>query len=186
MRFTTAAATVALAGAAVAVPGGDPRVAGAVAVGTGVLLWGHRPLRSFLAGTLTGARTPAPGEDPAGRFAAMSGPDFEEHVATVARGAGLPVIMTPATGDWGVDLIVGRRPNRIAVQCKRYSRPVGPGAVQEVVTGAPMQDCAHTMVVSNQGFTPAARRLAEQHDTTLVGGPELARLGRIFTTLTAG
>ena len=31
---------------------------------------------------------------------------------------------------------VGHRPNRLAVQCKRLSRPVGAGAVQEVVAGA--------------------------------------------------
>lgn len=186
MRLSTALAVAAVAGAAIAVPGGDPRVAAAVAVAAVALLTAHRPLARFLAGAVAGARTPGPGEDPADRFAAMSGAEFEEHVAAVARGTGLPVIMTPVTGDWGVDLIVGRRPNRIAVQCKRYSRPVGPGAVQEVVAGAPMQDCARTMVVSNQGFTPAARRLAEQHETTLVSGPELTRLGRILTTLAAG
>ena len=93
------------------------------------------------------------------------------------RGSGRPVIMTPLTGDWGVDLIVGRRPNRLAIQCKRQSRPVGTSAVQEVVAGAPMQDCTQTMVVTNNDFTPAARRLAELHGCVLVGGEELTRLG---------
>jgi restriction system protein len=81
-----------------------------------------------------------------------------------------------------VDLIVGHRPNRLAIQCKRYSRPIGPGAVQEVVAGAPMQDCTRTMVVSNQEFTPAARRLAELHGCTLVGGTELVRLRSAIRT----
>ena len=84
----------------------------------------------------------------------------------------------------GVDLIVGHRPNRLAIQCKRLSRPVGPGAVQEVVAGAPMQDCAATMVVSNQPFTPAARRLAELHGCELVGGSELPRLRSVIRRLT--
>jgi restriction system protein len=127
----------------------------------------------FLLGTLTGARTPGAREQPT---AAMSGTEFEDHVARVARSCGVPVIMTPLSGDWGVDLIVGHRPNRLAIQCKRYSRPIGPGAVQEVVAGAPMQECTRTMVVSNQEFTPAARRLAELHGCALVGGPDLARL----------
>ncbi len=92
--------------------------------------------------------------------------------------------MTPLTGDWGVDLIVGWRPNRVAIQCKRQARPVGAGAVQEVVAGAPMQDCTRTMVVTNHDFTPAARKLAERHGCVLVGGADLTQLGRTIRRLT--
>nr|WP_197382249.1 restriction endonuclease [Mycolicibacterium mengxianglii] len=127
----------------------------------------------FIAGALRGAATPSAREHPT---EAMSGTEFEDYVAGIARSCGVPVIMTPLTGDWGVDLILGRRPDRVAVQCKRLGRPVGPGAVQEVVAGAPMQDCSRTMVVSNQEFTPAARRLADLHGCVLVGGAELPRL----------
>ena len=133
-------------------------------------------LPMFVWGVWAGARTPSRREDAAGRAEVMSGTQFEDYVAGVARGCGLSVIMTPLSGDWGVDLIVGTRPNRLAIQCKRLSRPVGPGAVQEVVAGAPMQDCTHTMVVTNNEFTPAARKLAELHDCTLVSGTELTRL----------
>jgi restriction system protein len=55
--------------------------------------------------------------------------------------------------------------------------------VQEVVAGATMHDCAHTMVVTNHGFTPAARTLAEQHGCVLVGGDELTRLGSTIRLL---
>lgn len=131
----------------------------------------------FLLGAVIGARTPGPRENAA---AEMSGLEFEDYVARVARSCRLPVIMTPLSGDWGVDLIVGRRPHRIAIQCKRQSRPVGAGAVQEVVAGAPMQDCTRTMVVSNNEFTPAARKLAELHGCELVGGADLPRLRSIL------
>ncbi|WP_157517165.1 restriction endonuclease [Mycobacterium sp. MS1601] len=139
-------------------------------------------LPRFIAGALHGAATPRPDEEPT---TAMSGTEFEDFVAGIARRAGVPVIMTPLTGDWGVDLILGRRPDRVAVQCKRLGRPVGPGAVQEVVAGAPMQDCTRTMVVSNQEFTPAARRLAEQHGCILVGGSQLPRLRAEILRVTA-
>ncbi|MGV0838382.1 restriction endonuclease [Mycolicibacterium thermoresistibile] len=135
----------------------------------------------FLRGVLTGATTPAPHEDPT---AAMSGTEFEDHIARIARSCGVPVIMTSLTGDWGVDLIIGRRPNRLAVQCKRQARPVGTAAVQEVVAGAPMQDCTRTMVVTNHDFTPAARKLAERHGCVLVSGRELPRLRSIIRRLT--
>ena len=116
--------------------------------------------------------------------AEMSGTEFEDYVARVVRSCGVPVIMTSVTGDWGVDIIVGKRPNRLAIQCKRQSRPVGTSAVQEVVAGAPMQDCTRTMVVTNHEFTPAARKLAELHGCELVGGSELPRLRSTIRRLT--
>ncbi|WP_157561170.1 restriction endonuclease [Mycobacterium sp. E802] len=131
----------------------------------------------FVRGAFAGAGTPTAREQAATE---MTGLQFEDHVAHVARRCGLPVIMTPLTGDWGVDLIVGHRPNRVAVQCKRLSRPVGTAAVQEVVAGAPMQDCARTMVVTNNEFTPAARKLAELHGCELVAGADLPRLKSIL------
>ena len=138
---------------------------------------------AFLVGVLRGARTPLAREDPAVAKQAMSGVEFEDHVARIARTSGAPVYITPMTGDFGVDLVVGRRPDRLAIQCKRQSRPVGAGAVQEVVAGAAMHDCAHTMVVTNHDFTPAARKLAEQHGCVLVGGEDLTRLGSTIRRL---
>lgn len=133
----------------------------------------------FLRGAIAGLRTTG---DPASD---MSGLEFEDYIARVARSCGVPVIMTSLTGDWGVDIIVGKRPNRLAVQCKRQSRPVGASAVQEVVAGAPMQDCTKTMVVTNHEFTPAARKLAELHECELVGRAELPRLRSTIRRLTA-
>ena len=132
----------------------------------------------FLRGTLVGLGT---ARDEA---AEMSGIEFEDYIARIARSTGLPVIMTSVTGDWGVDIIVGKRPNRLAIQCKRQARPVGASAVQEVVAGAPMQDCSRTMVVTNHEFTPAARKLAELHGCELVGRDELPRLRSIIRRLT--
>ena len=133
----------------------------------------------FLRGAVAGLST---ADDAA---AEMTGTEFEDHIARIARTAGLPVIMTSITGDWGVDIIVGRRPNRLAIQCKRQSRPVGTSAVQEVVAGAPMQDCTKTMVVTNHEFTPAARKLAELHGCELVGRADLPQLRSTIRRLTA-
>lgn len=130
---------------------------------------------------LAGMRTPSRRENPVDD---MSGTEFEDYIARIARSCGVPVIMTEVTGDWGVDLIVGNRPNRVAIQCKRFSRPVGSGAVQEVVAGAPMHDCTRTMVVTNNEFTPAARKLAALHECTLVSGVELTRLRGLIRQLT--
>jgi restriction system protein len=136
----------------------------------------------FLRGALVGMSTRA---DIATGMSRVSGTEFEDYVARVVRSCGVPVIMTSATGDWGVDIIVGKRPNRLAIQCKRQSRPVGTSAIQEVVAGAPMHDCTRTMVVTNHEFTPAARKLAELHGCELVGRTELPRLRSTIRRLTA-
>jgi restriction system protein len=133
-------------------------------------------LPRFLAGVVTGVLTPSAREDAAGRARAMSGTEFEDYIARVARACGLPVRMTAPSGDWGVDLVVGRFPDRLAVQCKRTSRPIGPSAIQEVVAGAPMHGCTRTMVVTNHEFTVVACRLAELHGCRLVGGSQLPQL----------
>ncbi|MGW0161712.1 restriction endonuclease [Mycobacterium sp. NPDC003323] len=175
MRITTFAVTGAISGGLALSGGADGPVALSAAVLTPLLL-------AAAPHVLTGLRTPAPGENP---IDAMSGTEFEDYVARIARSCGVSVIMTSVTGDWGVDLVVGKRPDRLAIQCKRVARPVGAAAVQEVVAGAAMQDCTRTMVVTNNGFTPAARALAERHDCTLVGGPDLPRLKKLIRELTA-
>lgn len=140
---------------------------------------------AFVRGLVMGAATPAAGERVPAAVREMSGEEFEDYVALAARSCGIPVIMTPLTGDFGVDLVVGRRPDRLAVQCKRQARPVGAGAVQEVVAGAPMHDCTRTMVVTNHDFTPAARTLAERHGCLLISGTDLALLRTAIRRATA-
>ncbi len=50
---------------------------------------------------------------------------------------------------------------RLVVQCKRLSKPVGNAAVQEVAAALRYWSGDRAAVVSNAGFTPAARRLAQ-------------------------
>jgi restriction system protein len=176
LKFYLAGAVA--AGLAAWVLGATPQWSVAIGI-AGPLILSAAP--RFLAATIVGAGTPGSRED---MTAAMTGEEFEDHIARIARSCGTPVIMTAVTGDWGVDIIVGKRPNRLAIQCKRQSRPVGASAVQEVVAGAPMQDCTSTMVVTNHGFTAAARKLAELHGCELVGGAELPHLRSTIRRLT--
>jgi restriction system protein len=103
----------------------------------------------------------------------MRGIDFENYVAARLRNGGFTVSTTPVTGDYGVDLIAKRGAECIAVQCKRYGKPVGVTAVQQVVAGALHYQCTSSMVVSNQEFTRAATVLAAEHRCRLVGRSKL-------------
>ena len=99
----------------------------------------------------------------------MSGIEFEEFVAAQLRTVGWSVTHTASTGDYGVDLIAKRDGACLAVQCKRQAKAVGVAAVQQVVAGALHHHCNRTVVVTNQGFTKAARQLAATHRCRLVG-----------------
>lgn len=109
---------------------------------------------------------------------AMTGVEFELYVAAVLRGIGYTVELTRVTGDFGVDLIATKDGARTAVQCKRQNRVVNGSAVQQVVAGAAVHDCAATMVVSNNRYTRAAEQLAEVHGCVLIDRTRLARLSR--------
>lgn len=100
---------------------------------------------------------------------AMSGAEFEHYVAARLQRAGWQVTFTPASGDYGVDLIARKDTRSIAVQCKRLAKPVGVAAVQQVVAGARHHDCVRSIVVSNQQFTAAAEKLAFTHNCQLIG-----------------
>jgi restriction system protein len=107
----------------------------------------------------------------------MSGIEFERYVAALLRGLGdADIEYTKATGDFGVDLIATNGTVRIAVQCKRQGRPVGTSAIQQVVAGAAVYQCAATLVVTNRLFTPGAQKLAEVHGVELVDRVRLEQL----------
>lgn len=105
----------------------------------------------------------------------LSGIDFETFVAARLQGAGWHIETTPASNDYGVDLIATNRRDVVAVQCKRYSKTVGVRAVQEVVAGARHYACTRAMVVSNQDFTRQAQALAASSRCELIGRDRLPR-----------
>jgi restriction system protein len=103
----------------------------------------------------------------------MPGVEFEKYVAARLRRTGWDVSLTAASGDYGVDLIARKGADCMAIQCKRYAKPVGVSAVQQVVAGSMQHRCTSSMVVSNQEFTTAAKRLAGTHSCQLVGRAQL-------------
>lgn len=98
----------------------------------------------------------------------MTGAQFEEFVAAVLEGNGYEIRqMTSATGDFGADIIAYRNEELIAIQCKRYAKPVGVKAVQEAIGAMKHYDCDRCMVVTNSRFTKQAMELA--NDNEVVG-----------------
>ncbi|MEK0082442.1 restriction endonuclease [Benzoatithermus flavus] len=105
-----------------------------------------------------------------------TGAEFELFCADELKRAGWQVMLTGASRDQGADLIAERGGDRLVVQCKLLSRPVGNYAVQEVVAARSHHLCNRAAVVSNQRFTASAIELAATNNVELWHWSELARL----------
>lgn len=97
----------------------------------------------------------------------MDGKTFEEFLAARYRRLGYDVEVTRYQGDFGADLVIAKEGVRTAVQAKRWSRPVGLDAVQQVVAAKAYYRCQLAIVVANQPFTQQARELAAVNDVKL-------------------
>ena len=64
-------------------------------------------------------------------------------------------------------MIVYPRGERVAVQCKNHSRPVGNRPVQEVYAGARHHRCVEAWVVAPAGYTRGAIDLAKSTGVSL-------------------
>ncbi|MGY2047086.1 restriction endonuclease [Methylobacterium sp. JK268] len=101
---------------------------------------------------------------------------YERFCAALLARAGWEARPTRASGDQGADVIAEQDGVRLVLQCKRYTKPVGNGAVQEVVAARSYWSADWAAVVSNAGFTPAARKLAGATDVLLLHHDDLPDL----------
>ena len=110
----------------------------------------------------------------------MTPRDYEHLCAGILRKAQWSARVTPASGDQGVDVIAEKRGLRIVVQCKKYSKPVGNHAVQEIVAAIAHESARYGVVVTNSSFTAGARRLAASNRVLLLHHSELIRIDRLL------
>jgi len=113
-------------------------------------------------------------------YASMSPDEFERYCAAVLRERKWDARVTPTSGDQGVDIVADKRGLRIVVQCKKYSKPVGNRAVQEIVAGIAHQDAQRGVVVATSGYTSSAIKLAASNEVLLLHHSELHRIDRLL------
>lgn len=107
----------------------------------------------------------------------MDGFDFEEYTAELLKANGFDdVEVTNFSGDFGVDVIAVKDDIKYAIQCKKYSSPVGIKAVQEVIGSKTMNDCHVAVVLTNNTFTKSAKELAKKNNVLLWDGEKLQEL----------
>ncbi len=103
----------------------------------------------------------------------MSPIEFEQCCADYLRLRGWEATTTKGSGDQGTDVVARKNNFVLVVQCKKYGRPVGNKAVQEIIAAKAYMQATFAAVVSNQTYTPAARLLAEKTGVFLLHFTEL-------------
>lgn len=110
-------------------------------------------------------------------LAEMSGHEFEHFCADILKNNGfVDVSVTPASGDQGVDILAEKEGLQYAIQCKKYSTPLGNKAVQEVIAGREYYGCDIGVVLTNATFTQSAIKLASATNILLWDEHELLEL----------
>ena len=100
----------------------------------------------------------------------LSGREFELFAGKLLQDLGYTnVTVTQSSCDFGADVIAEKDDVRFAIQCKRYSAPVGVSAVQEVLASKSLHDCHVACILTNNTFTPAAEELAKKNLVILWG-----------------
>jgi len=113
-------------------------------------------------------------------FENMTPQDYEYFCAEILRRTKWEARVTPASGGQGVEVVAEKRGLRIVVQCKKYSKPVGNHAVQEIVAAIAHEAAQHGVVVTNNRFTTGARRLADSNRILLLHHSELFQIDRLL------
>lgn len=101
-------------------------------------------------------------------YDSMDGWEFENFCADILKENGYEnVEVTKGSGDQGVDVFAERDGIKYAVQCKRYSHPVGNKAIQEIFAGKQFYHCHVGIVMTSNYFTKSAKELAKENGIIL-------------------
>ena len=88
----------------------------------------------------------------------MDGYRFEKAVASLFRTNGYNATVTPVVADGGVDIILEKNGERIAVQCKHHAKPIGPNDVRALQGVVASQNYSKGIFVSLNGYTATVRQ----------------------------
>jgi len=106
----------------------------------------------------------------------MNGYQFENFVALLFNHFGYRTIITPSSGDQGIDVIAEKDGEKVGIQAKCYSNVVSNGAIQEVSAGIVHYKCSKGIVVTNNNFTKSAIALADSNQIILWNRQKLSEI----------
>lgn len=102
--------------------------------------------------------------------------EYETYISNCLKDLGFMARTTKGSGDQGADVLASKDGISFAIQCKKYSKPVGNKAVQEANAGRDFYKQDYGVVVSNAGFTKSARQAAHACGIILLNDNQLEDL----------
>lgn len=110
----------------------------------------------------------------------MTPREFEYYCAEILVQHKWIAHVTQASRDQGIDVIAEKNGMRIIIQCKKYTKPVGNFAVQEVAAALAYKNAHRGIVVATSGFTSAAIELAECNNILLLDYRDLSKIDKLL------
>jgi hypothetical protein len=105
----------------------------------------------------------------------MSGHAFEQAVANLFRNIGFTAEASKRGGDGGVDIILEKANRKIAVQCKRYKKSVGPHVVRDLWGTMNYLGYDEGCIVTTTGFTSGVQSFASDKNIYLIDLNDILR-----------
>tara|TARA_B100000029_G_scaffold350966_1_gene343421 strand:- start:14 stop:742 length:729 start_codon:yes stop_codon:yes gene_type:complete len=102
--------------------------------------------------------------------------EYEYYCAGEFKKNGWIAEVTQGSSDQGVDVKASKDGIDLVAQCKRFTKPVGNKAVQEVVAGIKHYAANKGIVIAPNGFTKSAEKLAESNNIDLIHHSEIKDL----------
>ena len=111
---------------------------------------------------------PSTRTDLASNVCSMTAVAFKEFTVSLFREMGYTVEITPGTSDNGIDLLLRKNNQLIAVQCKRWNTPVGEPIVRDFYSALMSSGAQSGYVVTTSTFTSHAYSFAQGKPIQLV------------------
>ena len=102
--------------------------------------------------------------------------EYEHYCASEFNKTGWEAKATQGSSDQGVDVKATKNGIVLVAQCKKFAKPVGNKAVQEVVAGMKYYEANKGVVIAPNGFTNSAENLAEANNIDLIHHSEIKDL----------
>ncbi|ADL36461.1 restriction endonuclease family protein (plasmid) [Butyrivibrio proteoclasticus B316] len=98
----------------------------------------------------------------------LDGHAFERKVADLYRKYGYDAAVSKEGGDGGIDIVLTKGEERIAVQCKAHKKAVAPAVARDLYGTMTSGGFKKGMIVSKNGFTKGVYEFIKDKDITLV------------------
>jgi len=106
----------------------------------------------------------------------LKGIEFEKALGQIFKTQGYTVQETPASNDYGADLLLEKFGRKIAVQAKRYEGTVPNRAIQEAHTAKEYYDCDEAWIVTQSNLSNNSTKMANKLKVKIIDRQQLQKM----------